>query len=80
MGDVLLHAVNICSSYWLVNKAVWANGQEGCSQAGSIGKATRLGECWDEERREESQERRHVAAQEERDPGFTGKARPCGDT
>lgn len=34
MGDVLLYVVNICFSYWLMSKAVSANGQAGFSHVG----------------------------------------------
>lgn len=55
MGDVFLHAVDICFSYELMNKADLTNGQAGC-----IGGVTRLGGCGEEKAESEPRERHHV--------------------
>ena len=79
-GDVLLYAVNIYFYYWMMREAVSANGQAGHSQAGSISRSTRTGECWEEVGRAELPERCHVAAKGARGLGITGKPRQNRDT
>lgn len=41
MWDVLLYAMNMYFYYWLMNKAVSANGQAGFSQAGYLNKVSK---------------------------------------
>lgn len=51
MEDVLLYDMNICMSQLLMNQDVSDNGQAGCSKAGSIDRATKVGEFWERTQR-----------------------------